>query len=472
MGAGHVRIAPLDEATKDTGDIRLYRQITAPAGLKFSNLVFSGIGMGYSSHVTWANLLLSPDGNWGESNNNPLLVWDRASAGYDEAPVVADATGIEAYTNITTIFLQIRITDALAIGNPATNSPYMRSISLSGELSTGSTITGSEWKIAGSGNWNDTVNWRYGVPNSVGATAKFLSPITSAQTVYTNTAVTVGTLVFDNPNTYVLTGAGALTLEVASGAGSIGVLQGSHKINLPLTFASDTSIGVATGAALTIGNPATIRANKTVTKSGNVSIQVPVTIEAGGALVLASGPTQLAGAPGLGTGAKIDVKTNSMTIDYRGQASPASTIKAQLASGYAGGAWNGQGINTSSAIAGQTALGWRDDVAGQSILIKYSYYGDANLDGQVDISDLGSLATNWQTSGVWTGGDFDYSGFVDISDLGKLASNWQAGVGSASGPSFDQALASLGLAGASVPEPAGLVLASLAGLAAARRKRR
>jgi len=88
-----------------------------------------------------------------------------------------------------------------------------------------------------------------------------------------------------------------------------------------------------------------------------------------------------------------------------------------------------------------------------SLLLALTWEGDANLDGQVDITDLARLATNWQTSNVWTGGDFDYSGFVDITDLAMLATNWQAGVGAPLSMSFEQALASVELGGTRVPEP-------------------
>ncbi len=331
----------------------------------------------------------------------------------------------------------------------------------------------STWVTNGSDNWNASANWTSVSPNGVDAVANLRGAITAPRTVVADSPVTVGTLKFDNANGYQLAGQGSLTIQTSTGNGAVSVLQGGHKINLPLFFASNTDVSVASGATLTIGNPTTIKAGKTVTKSGNLLIQAPLAIEAGGALVLASGPTTTFGAPSLASGAKIDVKSNSMTVDYRGQASPAATIKAQLTSGYASGAWNGQGINTSSAVANQTALGWKDDGANQSIRVKYTYYGDANLDGQVDISDLGALATAWQTSAVWSQGDFDYSGFVDISDLGKLATNWQLGVGSPLGPSFDEALASLGLAGVSVPEPtATLGLAALGALGLTRRRGR
>jgi hypothetical protein len=64
------------------------------------------------------------------------------------------------------------------------------------------------------------------------------------------------------------------------------------------------------------------------------------------------------------------------------------------------------------------------------VLVKFTYAGDANLDGQVDIGDLGLLSGKWQQSGQdWFGGDFTYDGTVDIADLGLLASTWQKGVG-------------------------------------------
>jgi hypothetical protein len=55
--------------------------------------------------------------------------------------------------------------------------------------------------------------------------------------------------------------------------------------------------------------------------------------------------------------------------------------------------------------------------------------GDANRDRAVDVSDLGVLATNWQSSSkLFSKGDFNYDGVVDVSDLGILATNWQKSV--------------------------------------------
>jgi hypothetical protein len=92
----------------------------------------------------------------------------------------------------------------------------------------------------------------------------------------------------------------------------------------------------------------------------------------------------------------------------------------------------------------------------------------------VDVADLGSLASHWQTNGLRTDGDFDYNGTVDVNDLGLLASNWQAGVGNpltpTAGPwAFSDALVSFGLPSAAVPEPA--ITAILGGLTVLRSRR-
>ncbi len=52
--------------------------------------------------------------------------------------------------------------------------------------------------------------------------------------------------------------------------------------------------------------------------------------------------------------------------------------------------------------------------------------GDANLDGRVDVGDLGILAAHWQrTEAHWGQGDFTHDGRVDVGDLGRLA--WRYG---------------------------------------------
>ncbi|WP_428386807.1 trypsin-like serine protease [Mucisphaera sp.] len=70
-------------------------------------------------------------------------------------------------------------------------------------------------------------------------------------------------------------------------------------------------------------------------------------------------------------------------------------------------------------------------------------FGDADLDGDVDLIDLSTLADNFGTDDAgWAGGDFDGSGFVDLADLSLLAQRFGSG----------SLLA--------IPEPASLVIAT------------
>jgi hypothetical protein len=142
----------------------------------------------------------------------------------------------------------------------------------------------------------------------------------------------------------------------------------------------------------------------------------------------------------------LDLVDDDLMYEYgRDRNSPDATVRDLLAAGYNGGPWNGDGISSTAAAAaapGTYALGWADDDESSTILVKYTYGGDANLDGQVDITDLGILGTNWQGTGmVWEQADFTYDRIVDITDLGILATNWLAGVGAplfAGGPDPEQ----------------------------------
>jgi hypothetical protein len=81
------------------------------------------------------------------------------------------------------------------------------------------------------------------------------------------------------------------------------------------------------------------------------------------------------------------------------------------------------------------------DPAGHPLAGDYTFpffvlAGDADHDRDVDVNDLGILATNWQQSPrTFSQGDFDYSGTVDVNDLGTLATRWQHQLAAPSAPS-------------------------------------
>jgi len=103
-----------------------------------------------------------------------------------------------------------------------------------------------------------------------------------------------------------------------------------------------------------------------------------------------------------------------------------AAIHGFLASGYAGGAWNGPGIN--SADAGShpgTGLGY--SVANDTFTIKYTLAGDIDLDGTVGFADLVALGQNYGATdaGVnWLRGDVTYDGQVGFADLVALGQTY------------------------------------------------
>ena len=169
-----------------------------------------------------------------------------------------------------------------------------------------------------------------------------------------------------------------------------------------------------------------------------------LSVRAGGTATLTSGGSKVLTATSLnvsGTGV-LDLNDNDMIVDYAG-ASPLASIGNMLASGYAGGAWNGPGINSSFAAAdNNSALGYAEaselfssfpaTFSGQSVdntavLIKYTFYGDANLDGSVNLQDFNRLAGNFGQAGKrWSQGDFNFDGTVNLIDFNKLAAHFGA----------------------------------------------
>ncbi len=129
---------------------------------------------------------------------------------------------------------------------------------------------------------------------------------------------------------------------------------------------------------------------------------------------------------------KLDLGANDMIVHNGNLAQ----IGASLASGYNKGAWNGDGI-ASSAATGDTALGslLNNDGSGgklfttfdgqsvvtSDVLIKYTYYGDANLDGVVNGSDYTRTDNGFNSSLTgWSNGDFNYDGTVNGDDYTLL----------------------------------------------------
>ena len=60
-----------------------------------------------------------------------------------------------------------------------------------------------------------------------------------------------------------------------------------------------------------------------------------------------------------------------------------------------------------------------------SVLVKYTYYGDVNLDEAVNLMDFNRLAAFFGQSGMrWNNGDSNYDGNVNLQDFNRQAANF------------------------------------------------
>src|SRR5688572_18965551 len=105
----------------------------------------------------------------------------------------------------------------------------------------------------------------------------------------------------------------------------------------------------------------------------------------------------------------------------------------------------------------------------------YTYAGDMNLDGLIDVADYGSI-DNWiQFPGTngYMNGDLNYDGVIDVADYGVIDNTIQLQGAPFPGVEFGSAAASAIAAGvAMVPEPSGCSVVLLTAASLLRRRRR
>jgi autotransporter-associated beta strand protein len=293
-----------------------------------------------------------------------------------------------------------------------------------------------------------------------------------------NYAVTLNTTV--NPNSVVVNNsAGNYTI---SGTGSIagtGSLSKMGTSTLTLSTVNTYSGGTTVSAGkLVVGVNGALPDHSLAITGGTVQLAQNT-----GAAKLTS--LSISG------GGMLDIENNHLLLTYAPgtQTATDASIRADLVAGYAGGTWSGiNGINSSvAAVTSGFALGYADGadgvVAGLSsgqIEVKYTRYGDANLDGVVSGDDFTILVGNLGKSvNAWDKGDFNYDGVVSgddftllVGNLGKAANGADITLPASDLAAIDAFAAANGLTLQSVPEPATMSLLAMGAMGLLARRRR
>jgi autotransporter-associated beta strand protein len=325
--------------------------------------------------------------------------------------------------------------------------------------------------------------------------------------------VNPGSVTFNNnTSNYVISGAAIGDSSYPTGIGLNGT--GTVTFNNANTFTGPTNVNAG---KLIVSSTGVIASNQVLISAGaSLLVQAggqlssgSINLIVGGTLTLANhgsypkqviqaGGVSLSGTSGSWTG-KIDLGNNDL-IAHNGSI---GQLTNQVAQGYAGGSWQGSGGITSSTAAAQTAhltalgviqnsidqtttgsalVGTFDGVtvSNTDVLIKYTYYGDTDLNGKVDGADYSRIdnasLNNQNASNVamtgWFNGDFNYDGVINGSDYTLIdnAFNTQGAAISAevANPTA-QIAASVGTA--AVPEPTTSALACVVALGLLIRRR-
>lgn len=223
-----------------------------------------------------------------------------------------------------------------------------------------------------------------------------------------------------------------------SGAESIGV-QGCN-----VTFVGDiadlnspsTNVSISAGASVTFAATQHI--------GGLVIDDSTAFVQQDGSLVLNVQTLDLS------AGSRLDLADNAMIIHAASVGTWDGTsytdTSGLIQSGRNGGTWDGDGIVTSmpdaidpsilttlgiagardamALVSGQTALWLGQTVDSNSVLIRYTRAGDANLDGTVTGDDYGLIDTNCPLGAHgYLHGDFNYDGIISGDDYFILDSN-------------------------------------------------
>jgi hypothetical protein len=405
----------------------------------------------------------------------------------------------------------------------------------------GPSSSSGAWSAGTAGNWETAGNWVNSTqPTGAGQTATFGDSIgTGAATVTITAPETVGVLNFNGTmgGAYTVAGTNVLTLSTGTSAPAlVSVTAGTQTINAPVSLTAGLNINTAAGSQLVIGGSVnggtgalTVTTGSRVTLASTGTIGVPLVINgqmtfanasSGSSPLLRSVPSlNVSGTVSLALGnhptrqllsvgsvsiaptGSIDLSNNDMVL-VGGNAAGLTQLTNLVRQGYAGGTWQGVGGIVSSAAmndtthlttlgvvlntntsGGTTTNALFNSVDGTTtnpgdVLVKYTYYGDTNLDGHIDGTDYSRIdnGVNMNLTG-WYNGDFNYDGVINGSDYTLIdnAYNTQGAsladqIASPSAEPTAQIGSPTGVS--AVPEPTSLGLLALGAVGLLGRRRR
>jgi ELWxxDGT repeat protein len=245
-------------------------------------------------------------------------------------------------------------------------------------------------------------------------------------------------------DTFAVKGAAPDAFSVAAGQ-----IQRNASI-ISRTNVETLELGVGTFTLAAFLGPQTLRA-KAGASLGITTSQIFAGLEIPGGVVTFApnlGSASMATSLSITNGGKLNLANGALAIDYTGSSplgtwgtSSYSGVAGMIISAYNGGAWNGPGIGTSSAgtpgtytigsaeakdalglVSGSTRSWNGRTVDDTSVLIRFTYAADANLDGVINADDYAwiDLYSALAGSNGFVHGDFNYDGAINADDYAYI----------------------------------------------------
>lgn len=463
-GAGTLILNNISNAF--TGGVRLsggtvqisdFRQTgQAPTELSASHLIFNGGTLSYTGASA------SPNSNYGiflsHESSGALNIANSAATLTLTSPITGNGALIK--TGPGTLLLasdpaSFTYTGGLIIKEGTVSISNIKAIGQIPESAeTQLTISGGTLQWTGSAATTAASNRRASW-GAAGATIDVTQ--SDAELIIAGNISGSGRLTKQGPGTLTLTGSNSTTGGFRINGGNLAIGQTNDLGPTPSSLVSDY-IHLAGGTFQWTGSTAAFNANRGVhiagggihvladttltlptisgpgqlVKSGAGTLAFTGTVALGGlnitagsvALTDATMPALKLGSLAIASNQTLDIMSRALVLT---DSSQASTLRTLLLNGYDGGSWDGTGIvSTSVATSGYLrTIGYAANTFGYTnffgvtvspndLLVAYTFFGDANLDGQVDDDDLSLISP---TGTTWSEGDFNYDGVVNQSDL-------------------------------------------------------
>ncbi len=329
-------------------------------------------------------------------------------------------------------------TSVSATGTPAYSAAIgsFSSLSFSGsgagdelniDLSNGTPIPSGGVSFAGSGNNSQVIVTGSSGNDTIAASNTGLT-FGSASATYSNVAMV--SLNLGKGNDVVTDSLTTPMLAFALGSGSDTLNVNAGTVSFDQDVQGDgtsLSVNVASGAAVAFASSEHLAAlnltggSATVSGSDNVLVTQSLSITGGG---------------------KLDLAGNAMVVNDASSGA-LGEVAALITSGRNGGSWDGAGIVTSMAAGSLATIGvsqasdalgvgstqtgsWEGQtVSGSAVLVRYTYAGDANLDGVINGDDYFKIDNGFGGGATgYSNGDFNYDGRIDADDYFVIDSNY------------------------------------------------